>query len=189
MTWRTMTHHSLRGIARGAALVGFALASAGPLRAQQGDPGAGRPHAAGQRMTPEARAQMEEQFRQRLGAVIMRELGLTAEQARELEQVNRRMEAERAPILRRERELRHELRASLEATPDERRIEGLLAELVSIEAQRAALLEREQRALSAFLRPSQRARYLSLQENVRRRLLQRQSPGAPGEPPRRRPPG
>lgn len=184
-----MTFDALQTITRGAALVAFTLVCAGPLQAQQRDSGAGRPHAPGQRMAPAERAQMEEQFRQRLGALIMRELGLSAEQARELEQVNRRMEAERGPIVRRERALRHELRSSLEATPDERRIESLLAELVSIEAKRASLLEREQQALAAFLRPSQRARYLSLQENVRRRLLQRQTMGPPGEPPHRRPPG
>lgn len=174
---------------RSAAAAALAIAMASPLVAQQRQPAEGRPHQPRAQMAPGERAQVEEQFRERLSALIMRELGLTAEQARQLEQVNRQMESERAPIVRRERALRRELHSLLTATADERRIEALLAELVSIEGQRAALLDREQRALATFLRPSQRARYLALQENVRRRLQQRQMPGTRATPPRERPPG
>jgi hypothetical protein len=172
-----------RHLVMGIALV---LLAGVPLGAQQRpQPGPGR-RAPQERSTGEDRARLEQRFRQRLGAVVQRELGLSATQARELEQVNRRMEADRGPVIRRERVLRRELRTQLAGNADEGRVDALLSELVALERRRVELLEREQRALAGFLRPTQRARYLALQENLRRRLEQR-PPGS--GPPRARPPG
>ena len=55
---------------------------------------------------------------------------------------------------------------------DQKRIESGLADLFRIQRARIDLAEQEQRDLAKFMQPSQRAGYLALEEQVRRRVEQ-----------------
>ena len=73
-----------------------------------------------------------------------------------------------------EREARVAVRGELQRgnQADQKKVEGALAELFRIQRARIDLAEQEQRDLAKFMQPSQRAGYLALQEQVRRRLEQ-----------------
>ncbi|HEX6059268.1 MAG TPA: Spy/CpxP family protein refolding chaperone [Gemmatimonadaceae bacterium] len=114
---------------------------------------------------------LEQALRQRFERRIQQVLGASDEQMRRLLPINRRFEGERRAMVVRERGVRGELRQALgAATPDEARVGRLLDTLLSLQQARLELVEREQRELAAVLTPSQRARYLVLQEEIRRRL-------------------
>ena len=184
------------GIARLAAALGLAgTVYAGSVGAQPprgGDDGRTRGAPA---RTAEERAQLERRFEERLAEVVQRELRTTPEQTQRLGAVSRQFEQQRRPLFQREMALRRELRQQLGASsPDERRIDGAMRELLQLQRRRIDLIEAEQTALAAFLTPVQRARYLALQENLRHRVEQRGRDGrtraaAPGggRPPMRTP--
>ena len=130
------------------------------------------PAAAGaQGREPPRRDTLERNAREAIGRRVQQVLGATDDQMRRLEPINRRFEAERRTLLLRERGTRGELRAALQASsPDQAAVGRLLDTLFALQRRRLDLLEREQRELAAVLTPSQRARYLVLQDEVRRRV-------------------
>jgi Spy/CpxP family protein refolding chaperone len=156
------------------------------------------------RVPPQDRAALEQRFRERLAAVVQKRLGLNDEQMRRLSEVNSQYEGKRRELIRRERETRVAVRRELmeNATPNEELIAKLLQESARIQRDRLDLIDAEQADLARFLTPSQRARYLGLQEQMRRRIeeVRPQPPfldeqgvsgrrqGAPGVPLRRRAP-
>ncbi len=168
-----MTHRSF-GIARLAAALGLAgTVYAGSLGAQSPRGDDGRSRAAPARSAQE-RAQLERRFEDRLAEIVQRELRTTPEQTRRLGAVTQRFEQQRRPLFQREMELRRELRQQLGgSSPDERRVDGAMRELLQLQRRRIDLIEAEQASLAEFLNPVQRARYLALQENLRRRVEQR----------------
>jgi hypothetical protein len=98
---------------------------------------------------------------------------------------------------RREMITRRALRAEVLKldSADGGRIEQLLTDQFRIERERIDLTEAEQRELSRFLTPVQRARYLGVQEQIRREMDQLRGRGMmplgdppAGATPRRRPP-
>ena len=62
---------------------------------------------------------------------------------------------------------------------DSTHVSALVQRLIEIQKRRVALVELEQRDLATVMTPVQRARYLALQEQVRRRLEQMRSRRAP----------
>jgi hypothetical protein len=116
--------------------------------------------------------------------VTQRRVGLTDDQMARLAPVNQRFEMQRREILRRERETRVALRGAVldSAHADQKRVEQYLEQLLQLQRQRIDLIEREQKELAAFMTPLQRARYLALQEQVRRRIEQRQNRAQLGAP-------
>ena len=143
------------------------------------------------------RAQLEEQLRQRLATVVRERLGLNDEQMRRLSEVNQRYDTQRRELIRREFDLRRGLRQQLmQASPaSDDSVAKLLDEQLRIQRVRVDLLEAEQRDLARFLTPVQRARYLGIQEQMRRQVEQlRGRPNfmddrdGPGPDRRRRPP-
>jgi hypothetical protein len=142
------------------------------------------------------RQQLEQRFRQRLAILLKTQLGLTDEGMRQLSEVNQRFDMQRRDLNRREMMTRRTLRDEVlkHDSADAGRIEQLLADQFKIERQRIDLTEAEQRELSKFLTPMQRARYLGVQEQLRREMDQLRGRGREGfgEPPpqggRRRPP-
>ena len=160
-------------------------------RARQGGggdrPGGGRAN----------REQLEQRFRQNLANLLRTQLGLTDEGMRQLSEVNQRFDVQRRDMNRREMMARRALRAEVlkQDSADAGRIEQLLAEHFKIERERIDLTEAEQRELAKFLTPVQRARYLGVQEQMRRQMDQLRARGREGlgEPPQggprgRRPP-
>jgi len=171
--------------------VGFvvALLAAAPLStsdAQQRGSREGRPN----------REQLEARVRVRLANLLRTQLGLNDEQMRQLSEVNQRFDMQRRAVIRREMGTRRSLREEVlkQDSADAGRIEQLIADQFRIERERIDLTEAEQRELGKFLTPSQRARYLGVQEQIRREMDQMRFRG--GMPPdssgarrRGRPPG
>jgi|GEM_PF-398806 len=118
------------------------------------------------------RASLERQLQERLFARVQRALRLTPQQAQRLRAVSHRTDERFGPILRRERELRHQLRAELERDKraDDAKVAQLLDGLFAAQRDRLEVAQAEQRELALFLSPVQRARYLSIQENLHRRV-------------------
>lgn len=148
--------------------------------AQRGDrqPGGGRMN----------REQMERQFRVRLATLLKTQLGLTDDEMRQLSEVNQRFDRQRRDLIRREMMIRRSLRDEVlkHDSANAPRIEQLLTDQFRIERERIDLTEAEQRELGKFLTPVQRARYLGVQEQIRREMDQlrgrgMQRRGMPGD--------
>lgn len=145
-----------RSIARLALVVGAALALALPAGAQRVAPG---------------RQAQEQRLRQALGNVVRRQLDLSDEQAQQLVRVSSGFERERRQLLVREREVRQLVREEmLNETPDQQRVARSIDRMLGIQKERLAIVEREQAELAKFLTPVQRAKYLVLQDQLRKRL-------------------
>lgn len=148
--------------------VGFVMALlAAPLStsdAQQRGNRDGRPN----------REQLEARFKMRLSNLLRTQLGLNDEQMRQLSEVNQRFDLQRRAVIRREMGTRRSLREEVlkRDSADAGRIEQLIADQFRIERERIDLTEAEQRELSKFLTPAQRARYLGVQEQIRREMDQ-----------------
>jgi len=167
--------HALRLIALSCALLFAAIAPADAQRANRVPAQAGEP--------AQGRA-LERQFRERFAEVVRRRLNLNDSQMRQLGQVNGRYERERMMLLREERQMRQALRAEVLAgdSADQATVAGLLDRALKIQRQRLDITEREQRDLAAFMTPVQRAMYVGIQDDLRRRLediRQQRRPGAP----------
>lgn len=158
---------------RALALLLAGIIGAGPLAAQSGDARA-----------PAAGSALEQRVRQRLGAIVREELGLDDAQARRLGQVSARYEGERRTLALRERELRLQLRDELQGgeAANQERVARALDRMLEVQRTRLDIVQREQNDLAAFLTPVQRAKYLVLQDQVRRRLeeARRAREAAPG---------
>jgi hypothetical protein len=137
---------------------------------------------------------LERQFRERLAEVVRRRLNLNDAQMRQLRQVNERVERERMQLLREERQVRVALRSEMLAadSANQERVATLLDNTLRIQRRRLDLVEQEQRALSEFMTPLQRAQYFAIQDDLRRRLedirqqrqqRQQRRPGMPPGPP------
>jgi Spy/CpxP family protein refolding chaperone len=133
---------------------------------------AAQPPARGGRLPPRNRAELEQSVKQRLAMVVQRQLSLTDEQMRRVSDINQKYEARRMELLRRDHEARVTLRRELidSAAPNEERVGQLLQEMGRIQHERLDLVDAEQADLARFLSASQRARYLGIQEQMRRRI-------------------
>lgn len=166
---------------------------AAPLSAQGGRGRMAMPPGGGNR------ANLEQEFKDRLASVVKERLALSDEQMLRLTEVNQKYDRLRFNLLLRDRVNRMGLRKQLleSASPEEERVSQLLAETQRIARERLELQESEQADLSKFLSAVQRARYLGLQEQIRQRVEQFRgrppfmSDSAAGPPGRgrRRPPG
>lgn len=115
---------------------------------------------------------LERQFRERFAEVVKRRLNLDDAQMQQLGRVNDRFERDRMQLLRDERRARQALRAEVLAgdSADQKRVAGLLEELLTIQRRRLDVTESEQRELAAFMTPTQRAKYFGIQDELRQRL-------------------
>jgi Spy/CpxP family protein refolding chaperone len=127
---------------------------------------------------------------QQLAVVVQRRLGLTNQQATRLRETTARFATERQQLMQREREMRRALRAATAAgdsAVDQRLVGRQLDSLVALQQRRVALLAEEQREMSTYLTPYQRAQFLAMQERAFRaaqQLRQRRAAqrGAKGDP-------
>jgi hypothetical protein len=145
---------------------------------------------------PPSRAQLEQRLRERLATMLRRDLGLNDAQMQQLSEVNQRFDVRRRALLQREFANRRALRAEVmrDDSADQGKVNGFITEQFRIERERIDLTEAEQRELGRFLTASQRARYMGIQEQIRRELDQLRGRGRAGMGPpdsgqRRRPPG
>lgn len=121
---------------------------------------------------PGRRQVLEQRVRQRMAAVVKDRLGLSDEQMRRLGEVNRDIEGQRRLLNEQERELRVGLRAELVRgdSANQDRVARFVDQLIDVQRRRIDLLSREQRALAGFMTPVQRAQYLAIQDQLRRRM-------------------
>lgn len=132
------------------------------------------------------RQRLEGSLREALAQAVKQRLNLNDQQATRLMDVNRKFGEDRIKIVRDEIRIRRELRQSISGgdsthSPATAR---LLDDLLDAQRQRLELQQKEQNALSEFLTPEQRARYLAMMEQLRRRIqLRADSARAPGGPP------
>jgi len=142
------------------------VAAASPASAQGADRFQAQPGAPAQ-----GRA-LELQFRERLAEVVKRRLSLNDTQMQQLGRVNDRFERDRMLLLRDERRARQALRAEVLAgdSADQAKVSGLIDRLLTIQRRRLDLTESEQRELSGFMTPTQRAKYFAIQDELRQRL-------------------
>lgn len=178
---------SRRNLASIVAAVAVAIASVTmPARAQRLERRPGRAAEAAQ-----SRQGLERQFRERLAEVVRRQLELDDSQMVKLGSVNDRFERERMRLLRQERQVRMALRAEVlrRDSANQQKVSALLDDAMQIQRQRLALTEREQRELSTFMTPVQRAMYFGIQDEMRRRMEEIRRQGRPGGPGARAPGG
>ena len=136
---------------------------------------------------PAGRQALEQRVRQRMAAVVQQRLGLNADQMRRLGEVNRDMEGQRRQLNQQERELRTDLRAEVMRgdSANQERVARLVDQLIDVQRRRIDLVSREQRALAAFMTPTQRAQYLAIQDQLRRRMEDMRGRPRRGAQPRR----
>lgn len=124
---------------------------------------------------PRMPRQMEQRLQARIDSIVRSRLVLSDEQFTRMRDVATRIERERRTLRREDGQTRMALRTELAATAmNEGRIAELLDAMVQLEKRRVQLTEREQRELARVLTPSQRARYLALQEELRSNMREMQ---------------
>jgi periplasmic protein CpxP/Spy len=135
------------------------------------------------------REQLEARFRQAFARAVRERVGLSEDQMRRLGPINERFADERRRLQMEERTARMAVQRALR-TPelaDSADVARNLDRLLEVQKRRVELLQSEQRELAKVMTPIQRARFMALQEQLRRQVEQRsqQRGGAPG---RRMPP-
>lgn len=177
----------------------LAAVAVSPIAAQGGPPPGGPPGGSGRGagMTDAQRMQMERRLQERIDVLVRQRLALSDEQFAKLRDVASKLEDERRSLRNEEMTTRFALRQELLAgdKADEAKVSEFLDRMPGYERRRLDLMEREQRELARFLTPSQRARYIGLQDELRRGMqdVQRRRMGpdsgaAPGRSGMRRPP-
>jgi hypothetical protein len=133
------------------------------------------------------KAGKEQRVRERVATVVQNRLQLSDEQMRKLRDVNAKYEPRRRTLFADERDARVTLRTQLQRGKegDQTAISSAIDKMLKTQRARLDIAEQEQRDLSAFMTPAQRAGYLALQEQIRRRVDEmRRGRGARGAMPR-----
>jgi hypothetical protein len=119
------------------------------------------------------RATLEQQLRVRTANVLQKRLGLSSGQMDKLEQSNRKFAPQLARVAAQERDTRKQLRGEMQSpTPNQQLVSDLLNTSLQLQRQRLDLVDAEQKDLSGFMTPVQRAGYLAFQIQLRRRAEQ-----------------
>jgi hypothetical protein len=152
-------------------LAALAIPLAGDLAGAQQSDGSrapSAPQAVGARLR---RQQLERELRVRLWEIAKQRVGLTDDQMARLEQTSQRFDARRRPLVADERAQRTVLRREILAneSADQNAIASALDRLHALQRARLDLQVEEQGELATFMTPIQRAKYLALQEQFRRR--------------------
>jgi hypothetical protein len=131
---------------------------------------------AAQRQLPGApvmqRQQLEQQIRRGLWRAAKARVGFSDDQMRRLEQTSRRYDERRRSLAQDEKTQRVALRREIlaDTAADQNAINASLETLHQLQQQRLDLQAEEQKEFAAFMTPLQRAKFLALQEQVRRRM-------------------
>jgi Spy/CpxP family protein refolding chaperone len=126
------------------------------------------------------RAQLEQRFHEKSFQIVRKKLDLSDQQMRKLRTVNDRIAPRRRDLGRQAAEVQRSLRAEVAKGPsaDQNKVAQLMDKANALREQQTALNQQEQKELSGFLTPVQRAKYVAIQSELRQRiqhLLERQS--------------
>jgi len=137
------------------------------------------------RVTEATRAILERRVQDRVNEIVRVRLALSDEQFQQLRALATRIEDDKRALRNDELTTRFSLRQELLAGDrvNEARVGELLDKMPKLERRRLDIMEAEQRDLSKFLSPSQRARYYALQDELRKNLqdMQRRRLGGEGD--------
>jgi periplasmic protein CpxP/Spy len=137
------------------------------------------------------RPALEQQFRERTARLTKQRLGLTDAQLEKLERSNARFAPQLGQLAAQERDVRGKLRQEMMAgnSANQQHVGELLDASIRLQKQRIAIVESEQKDLAGFLTPIQRARYIALQAQFRKRAQELSGQGGrSNQGQRRRPP-
>lgn len=125
------------------------------------------------------RPALEQQFRERTARLAKERLGLTDAQLQRLEQSNARFAPQLRQLAVQEREIRGQLTQEMRAgnSANQQHVSELLDASLRLQKQRIAVVEAEQKELAGFLTPVQRARYIFLQQQFKKRADELRGPG------------
>lgn len=133
--------------------------------------------ALGQRRSDDSRrdrSELEQDIRRGFSRAVREQVGLTEEQMKQLSAVTQRYARARRELQRDEEQTRVTLRRFIrDSASTDTAVDHAIQRLLAIQKRRVELLEGEQRELAVFMTPIQRARFMALQEQVRRRVEQR----------------
>ena len=117
------------------------------------------------------RPALEQQFCQRVAKLTQDRVGLTDAQMTQLEQSNARFAPQLSQVAAQERDTRRQLRREMTSggQPNQQHVSDLLDASLRLQKQRISIVEAEQKELARFMTPVQRARYIALQQQFRRR--------------------
>lgn len=137
------------------------------------------------RVTEATRAMLERRVQDRVNEIVRVRLALSDEQFQQLRALATRIEDDKRALRNDELTTRFSLRQELLAGDrvNEARVGELLDKMPKLERRRLDIMEAEQRDLSKFLSPSQRARYYALQDELRKNMqdMQRRRLGGEGD--------
>jgi len=144
------------------------------------------------------RSQLEMMVRRNFARVVRNRVGLTDAQMAKLGPISQKYEQQRRQLQIEERDARITLRQRIRSeSADSAEVSRLLRTLVELQQRRSHILAAEQIELATIMTPLQRAKFMAMQEQIRRRLeqmRQRRMQLTPGEDepldrptPRRRP--
>jgi len=148
----------------------MATSAAGVLNAQL----AQRPQGVAAPEDSISRARLEGEIRRNFARVVRNRIGLNDAQMAKLGPISQRYEQQRRQLQVEERDSRVALRQMLrdESTADSAQVSKLLRTLVELQQRRSHVLAAEQIELATIMSPIQRAKYMAMQEQIRRRLEQ-----------------
>jgi hypothetical protein len=165
----------------------LAVSDIGAQGAAGGRKGGRAGNQAAQNRAAQRRPLVEQRLQARVDSIVRDRLVLTDDQFARMQEVASKIEDSRRQLRNEESSTRIELRSELlSSAPNEQRVSELLDKMPQIERRRLDLMETEQKELKKFLSPTQRARYLALQDELRRNMqdLQRRRMGTDGPPDR-----
>lgn len=121
---------------------------------------------------PMNRQQMEQQIRNRIGNQLKKGLNLSDDQFAKLQATNKKFEEKRHLLNEQERDARMAMRDLMISgdTTNAAKVTAGLDRILLIARQRFDVVEQEQKELAGYLSPMQRARFLGMQEQMRRRI-------------------
>lgn len=167
-----------------AVVCAVALAVSASVAEAQARPNRQMPGRGAQQGRPDARRDLEDEVRRNFARAVRERVGLSDEQMVKLGPITRKFEDQRRQVQADERDARTKLMGlvMVNAESDSVRIKQHIAALNDVRRRRLQIDEAELKELATIMTPLQLAKFLALQENVRRRLEQaRPFPGGPAD--------
>jgi hypothetical protein len=154
-------------------ILSLACVTAVPAHAQGGARQQARAAAPGDSVPP-TRANLEQLVRERMAQVTRQRLDATDDQMAKLQATNLKFDEQRRILVAQERDIRMSLRDEMLRTDSTHQghISALMDRLIKTQRQRADIQDAEQKELSNYLTPLQRAKYFALEQQIRQRVTQ-----------------
>ena len=128
---------------------------------------------------PASRGVLEELVRARFAEIVRTDLGLSAEQLQEVDQVVATFQEQRRMIVQREAALRRQMRPANTAGRSDQEARQILIEMTALREEETRLFRSEMEGLQRTLAPAQTLRFYELRAELMdrvQRLRQRSSP-------------